>query len=69
MASPPSLEDDAADAGLRIVVCSDFTLTSINGEGVGVAFPLVADLGDRNQFNRLPLKTNRDERLIWDNGS
>lgn len=50
-----SLQDDAA-AGCRVVVGTDFLLFAVHIVDVGVAFPLVVDLSDGDQLDRLPLK-------------
>lgn len=49
------LLDDTA-AGCWVIVSADFVLVAVDVVHVRVAFPLVVDLSDGDQFHRLPLR-------------
>lgn len=50
---------DGAATRCWVVVCADLVLVAVNVVDMAVALPLVVHLGDRDKFNRLPLKKKR----------
>lgn len=58
MTNVSCLQDDTAALGW-VIVCADLVLVAVNIVDMAAAFPVVVHLGDRDKFNRLPLKEKK----------